>query len=51
MRYSENWKNWVARIDEKTCKECRDIRFSGVCMKMMMGTYLKKKAVSGMKQI
>ena len=24
MRYSENWKNWVARIDEKTCKECRD---------------------------
>ena len=24
MKYSGNWKNWKANIDEKTCKECRD---------------------------
>lgn len=23
VRYSTNWKNWKAILDEKTCKECR----------------------------
>ena len=24
MRYSENWKNWVTEIDEKTCRDCKE---------------------------
>ncbi len=23
MKFSKNWRNWLASIDEKTCRECR----------------------------
>lgn len=26
MKYSENWKHWVAHVDERTCRECREKR-------------------------
>ena len=25
VEYSENWKNWVTELDEKTCKDCRSL--------------------------